>query len=59
MINLLEEFLAYLQVEKGLADNTIVAYKADLSKYIIFLKDTLNISAIKNITKEHIIIAIL
>ena len=41
MINqYLEEFLNYLSVEKGLADNSIKSYRHDLIKYFQFLKKT-------------------
>jgi integrase/recombinase XerD len=33
MKELVEEFLNYLSVERGLSDNTISAYRADLYKY--------------------------
>ena len=36
--DLLQEFLIYLQVEKGLAKNTLVAYEHDLKKFISYLK---------------------
>ena len=37
MEKLLEEFLAYLAVEKGLARNTVVSYSMDLSKFFKFV----------------------
>ena len=33
----IEEFLNYLSVEKGLANNSIEAYRQDLSRYSEFL----------------------
>jgi integrase/recombinase XerD len=36
--SLLDRFLAYIQVEKGLSPNTIEAYATDIKKYILFLK---------------------
>lgn len=38
MRDLVEEFLNYLSVEKGLADNTITAYRSDLYKYVNYLE---------------------
>ncbi|MCX6354826.1 MAG: site-specific tyrosine recombinase XerD [Candidatus Aureabacteria bacterium] len=35
---LLEEFLTYLKVERGLAPNTVSAYQRDLSRFITFLE---------------------
>jgi len=34
----LDQFLSYLRVERGLAENTIKACKIDLAKYLKFLK---------------------
>ncbi|MBE0428344.1 MAG: site-specific tyrosine recombinase XerD [Thermoleophilia bacterium] len=36
---LVEEFLAYLQFERGLSDNTISSYRRDLSQYSNFLAE--------------------
>lgn len=33
----IEEFLNFLAVERGLADNTLSAYRRDLTQYIVFL----------------------
>jgi len=35
---LVEEFLGYLQFERGLADNTVSSYRRDLSQYCKFLE---------------------
>ncbi len=34
----MEEFLAYLQFERGLADNTVSSYRQDLSQFRIFME---------------------
>ncbi len=36
---ILEYFLDYLAVERGLAENTLIAYRYDLAKYLNFLKE--------------------
>lgn len=36
--NLLDQYLNYILIEKGLSENTLVSYSADLSRYISFLK---------------------
>ncbi|NQT94917.1 MAG: site-specific tyrosine recombinase XerD [Candidatus Omnitrophica bacterium] len=39
MKDMVEEFLSYLSVERGLSDNTAAAYKNDLYKYATYLED--------------------
>lgn len=39
MRDLVEEFLNYLSVERGLSDNTIDAYRSDLYKYVNYLEE--------------------
>lgn len=36
--NLIEDFLAYLQFERGLADNTVSSYRRDLKQYLTFVE---------------------
>ncbi|MCA9399920.1 MAG: site-specific integrase, partial [Candidatus Omnitrophica bacterium] len=43
----IEEFINYLAVERGLADNTLLAYRRDLVKYSDFLLK----KGVKNLTK--------
>ncbi|MBI3753990.1 MAG: site-specific tyrosine recombinase XerD [Deltaproteobacteria bacterium] len=42
---LLDEFLNYLTVEKGLSKNTLEAYNRDIIKYLSFLKDVSPLNA--------------
>lgn len=39
MKDLVEEFLDYLTVERGLSENTISAYRSDLYKYVKYLEE--------------------
>lgn len=48
---ILECFLDYLTMERGLAQNTIISYKYDLIKYINFLKKN-NISSFNQTKKD-------
>lgn len=36
---MLDLFLTYLSVEKGLSRNTVIAYATDLKKYLVFMKE--------------------
>ena len=38
MLHALEDFLHHLRIERGLAENTIISYRRDLTAYIEFLK---------------------
>ncbi|MGH7892980.1 MAG: site-specific integrase, partial [Thermodesulfobacteriota bacterium] len=37
---LLDSFLSYLAVEKGLSENTLESYGRDLRKFILFMEET-------------------
>ncbi len=39
MEDFLKEYLSLLKIEKNLSDNSIVSYKTDLTKFILFLKE--------------------
>ena len=53
MKELTDEFLNYLSLERGLAKNTIVAYRKDLEKYSAYLKAK-NISSVDKIKRSDI-----
>lgn len=49
----IEEFLSYLSVERGLAKNTIEAYRRDLAKFMNFL-DTQKINSFDRVKRSDI-----
>ena len=53
MKELIEDFLNYISVERGLAHNTILAYRRDLAKYMKYLTKT-GIEHIDNIKRQQI-----
>ena len=53
MKELIDTFLSYLSVERGLSNNTIISYREDLNKYLDFIKDS-NIDALSKISKNNI-----
>jgi integrase/recombinase XerD len=46
-------FLSYLQVEKGLSDNTIQAYRRDIGKFSAFAEKSR--LAVKDIRRDHVV----
>ncbi|MCM3797247.1 site-specific tyrosine recombinase XerD [Caldibacillus thermoamylovorans] len=54
MKDYLKDFLHYLIVEKGLAENTIQSYRRDISAYLIFIEKKLQITDINHVTRVHI-----
>ena len=53
MKELIDTFLNYLSVERGLSNNTILAYREDLNYYIDFIERK-HIDALSKIDKNHI-----
>ena len=53
MTELMNQFLDYLSIERGLSQNTIKSYKRDLIKFIGYI-NTRHIKKIKDITKHDI-----
>ena len=51
---LFEDFLNYLSVEKGLAQNTLDAYRQDLARYDAFLKKE-KVSDWSKVSRTHIL----
>ncbi len=50
----LNEFLNYLSVEKGLADNSLAAYRQDLTSYHEFL-EKIHLTDWSRVKREHIV----
>ncbi|MGI6713026.1 MAG: site-specific tyrosine recombinase XerD [Bacillota bacterium] len=53
MQHLLDNYLDYLIVEKGLANNTLQSYKLDLISFLNFLKSS-SVTNVHEISKHHI-----
>jgi integrase/recombinase XerD len=51
----LKDFMHYLIVEKGLAQNTIMAYERDLKSYLHYLKNVESILSINEVKRIHIV----
>lgn len=51
----LQDFIHYMTVERGLAHNTIVAYKRDLSRYIQWIQKKEKVQTLESVSREHII----
>ncbi len=47
-------YLQFIKLEKNLSQNSIISYKNDLRRYLIFIADTLKIKDLGGITLQHI-----
>jgi integrase/recombinase XerD len=53
MKEFIDEFMNYLSVERGLASNTLLAYRRDLNKYTDYLSQK-GIAACAKVAREHV-----
>jgi integrase/recombinase XerD len=53
MKDLIENFINYLSVERGLSNNTLISYRRDLKKYAAYLKRK-NINRLEDVSKSQI-----
>jgi len=53
MIELIDEFISYLSIERGLAENTLTSYRRDLTKFMNYL-GTKGVGSIDKIKKNNI-----
>jgi integrase/recombinase XerD len=53
MKEFIDEFMNYLSVERGLAKNTLLAYRRDLDKYIDYLSQK-SIKTTDRVNREHV-----
>jgi len=51
---LLERFIHYLAVERGLSDNTLSSYLSDLNQFMTFLEEN-NITSVHMLNNQHLI----
>jgi integrase/recombinase XerD len=54
MRELVEEFLDYLAVERGLSNNTVAAYRADLYKYVTYMQEKKRRLHMEEVTRPDI-----
>ncbi|MGP4072394.1 site-specific tyrosine recombinase XerD [Piscibacillus sp. B03] len=54
MEDALRDYIHFLQIEKGLADNSIASYRRDLNQYLKFLKEVEEVAEVNQIERHHI-----
>ena len=55
MRDLVKQFIDHIAYERGLAENTCVAYESDLKDFIEFLEDTLSITSLTDVRRNDIV----
>ncbi|MEI8011328.1 MAG: site-specific tyrosine recombinase XerD [Candidatus Omnitrophota bacterium] len=54
MTELIPEFINYISVERGLAKNTLMAYRRDLAAYCSYIKETEGVVSPDDLKHQHI-----
>jgi len=54
MYDLIRQFIDHIAYERGLAENTCVAYERDLLDFAGFLREKWNIDSVKDVQRSHI-----
>ena len=54
MLRILEHFLGYITLEKGLSANSVASYKSDLQDFIRYLDEN-NITSFMDVDREYIV----
>lgn len=54
MEDAIKDYIHFLQIEKGLADNSIASYRRDLNQYIKFLEKVEGLKEVGQIERHHI-----
>lgn len=52
---MLRDFYHFLQIERGLAQNTLISYERDLKKYLMYIEKVLQITEVEKINRNDII----
>lgn len=55
MKDALQDFIHYIMVERGLAENTISSYQRDLKKYLLYLEKVEEITSLEQVSRVHIL----
>ncbi|WP_182199461.1 site-specific tyrosine recombinase XerD [Paraliobacillus salinarum] len=55
MQDALTDFFHYLQIERGLSDNTLQSYQRDTKQYKLFLEEELKIHKWEKVTRGHVL----